>query len=353
MIRISRVWPLALALAVAFQASPARAVDSKIVPKKGNPQDFLPNDSEYVVTISVRKILDAPLVKKNLDVVKQILKGEEAQKYLKPLAFDPLKDVDTITSAGPVTMDKDKGLGILTGKFDVAKFHKRAEEFAKDKGEILKITKSGNYKVWEITPPNKNTNVQLPKTIYAVLLDKNTLVFSAGKDYINEAIAKAAGTKKTALKKELAALLKKVDKKLALSAVVLAAPIGNALENAPIPGDIDKVKEGLEKLTAISAGVQLGDDIKIQVGIGAKDKDTAKEISKKINQALLAAPLLIQLAAGDERVAPFVDVAKDLLNAVKAKRDSNTVNITLTITKELMGKLEKAGKQAHEGKQEK
>jgi hypothetical protein len=291
-----------------------------------------------VVTVNVRKAVDSPLLKKYVPFIKLALNATQYKDFLPP-GFDLFKDIDTVTSAGPISLDKDKGLAIFTGKFDVAKFQKHGEEIAKKKPKFLKITKLGDHKVWEITVSEDEDGVG---TRYALLLDKNTLLVAGSKDYLNDAIAKAAGKKKTQLKKEINALLEKRDKKLTLSAVFLTGPIAKVLNNVEGVKVPEQANGLLEKLKGISAGVLLGDDLQIMVGIGTKDKETAQDMAQKVNLALFAAPFAIaQLGNQNEQFAPLVDLAKELIRATRAKSKDSSVNIKVTLSKDFFGKLEK------------
>jgi hypothetical protein len=341
MTRNSRLWFGALTLVAALQALPVQAAPDKLAGKP-DPLLYLPNDSEYVVTVNLRKILDSALVKDHVALAKLVLQNNEHYKTFVPAGFDPFKDLDTFTSAGPITTDKDKGLVIVTGKFEVAKFHKHAEELAKKKEGLIKVTKLGNHKLWEITPKGEDESKG-----YMLLLDKNTLLVSGSKDYLNEAVAKAAGQKKAELKKEMAALLKKADKKQVVSVAVLTSPIAKVLENNENIPNVEQAKGLLDKLNGITAGVTLGDEVKIEVGVGTKDKETAKEMSKKANQALLGAPLAIGFLLGqNEQLAPFVDVVKELINATKVKSSEAVLNVKVTLTKDFLKKVDKLIKEA-------
>src|SRR5438552_7495482 len=64
---------------------------------------LLPNDTEILVTINVRQILDSPLVKKYaLDHLKTAIKSSsETEQVLESLGLNPATDVNTIALASP------------------------------------------------------------------------------------------------------------------------------------------------------------------------------------------------------------------------------------------------------------
>src|SRR5262249_49999066 len=162
-----------LALAALLLAVPVRAAEV---------DKLLPNDTETLVTVNVRQIIDSPLVQKlGVDKFKKALnEQDEAKKLLAELGFDPLKDLDSITFALSSGSDTDKNLVIIHGKFDVAKFNAKGEEVAKDMKDALKITKvpgpgaeGGKINLYEVTNvPN------LPSGLFVAVVDKNTIVAS-------------------------------------------------------------------------------------------------------------------------------------------------------------------------------
>jgi hypothetical protein len=342
MSRNCRVWVGALALLVLFHTRAALAAPDKVVVvSKTEAFQLLPNDSEYVLTVNIRKAVDSPLLKGYVPWLKLALRATEYKDFL-PAGFDLFKHIDSMTCAGPISVEKEKGLAIFTGKFDVAQFQKHGEETAKKKPKLLKITKLGDARVWEITTREGEDG---SVSRYALLLDKHTLLLAGSKDYLKDALAKAAGKKKTELKKELKALLEKADQKLTVSAVFLTSPLAKVLANVEVggmPAVPDEANGLLDKLKGISAGIMLGDDLKILVGIGTKDKEAAQDMTQKVNLALLIAPIAIgRLANQNDQLASYGKLLKEVIRATRAKRKDDTVNITLTLTKDFIKKVEK------------
>src|SRR5262249_36270471 len=87
--RITGMAILALVFSAALHVAPARAAEIS---------KFLPNDTEVVLNVNVKQVLDSPLFKKHLlQQVKTFLKNNaDAEKMLDALGFDPLKDVSAI-----------------------------------------------------------------------------------------------------------------------------------------------------------------------------------------------------------------------------------------------------------------
>jgi hypothetical protein len=108
---------------------------------------LLPADSELVVTVNVRQILESPLFKKHValkdaqDALTEHLPGE-ANQILKDLGFDPFTDLDSVTVAGPGGHDKDRGLIVVRGRFDADKIKARAAQAAKDDPDSSRSARS-------------------------------------------------------------------------------------------------------------------------------------------------------------------------------------------------------------------
>src|SRR5204863_5333163 len=116
---------------------------------------------------------------------KALNEQDEVKKVLTELGFDPFKDLESITFALSSGSDTDKNLTIVHGKFDVAKFTAKGEEVAKDMKDVVKITKvpgpgaeSGKINLYEVNVPGQS------QTLFVAIVDKNTMLASAGKDYV-------------------------------------------------------------------------------------------------------------------------------------------------------------------------
>src|SRR3954470_15902376 len=97
---LSKTWRIALGLALlTLCAAPAGAAPAPAPGKTGLQVDPLtPADTEVLVVIDVRRMLDAPLVKKKeLEDAKAGIKNDQVGKVLTAAGIDPRKDIDTIT----------------------------------------------------------------------------------------------------------------------------------------------------------------------------------------------------------------------------------------------------------------
>jgi hypothetical protein len=299
-----------LALAVALAAAvPSRAAEV---------DKYLPDDTEIVVAFNVKQLLGAELFKKHaLDKARDALKEfAEADDVLKDLGFDPFKDLEQILVASPTGEESDRGLVIVHGRFDLAKFKAKGEESAKDYPDILKIHKvpdglGGQNLVYEVITNGPGGNEM---SIFVALAGKDTLLASPGKDYVVDALKKAGLRGRAALKdKELQTLLGQMSPRQTLA----VAASGSALAKAQLP---EEAKAILEKVGTLGGGLTVEDGIQLEIAIGAKDANAAKDIQKTLDGGLKQVLLLATaVAAANEELNPLLDVVKSVKVGVKDK----------------------------------
>jgi len=317
MIRSHTAW-LGGLLVVAFMAAPARA---------GDIDKYLPEDTETAVTLNVRQLLDSAVVKKyGLEQAKEALKSaDEIEEVLKDLGFDPFKDLDQIIIAGPGGNEQDKGLVIGHGKFDLAKFKAKAEEAAKDHADCVKIHKSGANLIYEVKIEGDQEI-----TLFVALASKDTILASPGKDYVVDALKRVGEKKNPGLKnKQIQAMIEKMDPKQSLS----IAMVGEAFAKAEIPDAT--IKALLGKIDAVSGGITVTDEVKLEIGITAKTAGDAKEINKEINDNLNKGLGVLALLAGQQKeLAPLID----FLKTIKATAKDKAIIIKAQISSEALDK---------------
>jgi hypothetical protein len=304
---------LLVAVAAGLAATPARA---------GLLDPCLPDDSELVLTVNVRQLLDSPLVKKHgLQKAREALKdADQVEAVLKELGFDPFKDLERVTLASPGGTEKDRGLLILRGTFNLDKFKAKGEEAARDYPDYLKVHKvpvgaGATQVVYEVTPPDADA------PIFVALPGKDTLLASPGKDYVVDAVKKVARKAKPALQnKDMQALLEKLDEKQS----VAVATLGSALTKGgatPAP-----VKNLFDKVEAVGGGLTVGEDLKVEFALAAKTAEGARELNDSIDKGLKQALALLSLVASNvddkglkQALNPTLEVVKTLRVSTKGK----------------------------------
>jgi hypothetical protein len=284
---------------------------------------YLPADSQIVINVNVRQLLDSELVKTQaLEMLREALKSvDQAEEILKDLGFDPFKDLDRVVIAAPGDKEPDRGLLIVRGRFDPAKIKAKAEDVAKTHDEILRIVKipdgkGGNLTVWQVSPP------ETPTPLFVSLADGNTLVASAGKDYVVDALRKFGRKEPVSLKdKEFEGLLKTLDDKQSLSFAAVSAAIGKSV----LAGAGGQAGDALTKITALGGGVTLSEDIKVEIVVSAKNAAEAKEFRDTADSGIkLALGLLAAMSQGAE-ANPGLELALEVVKGLKIQVKDKTI----------------------------
>jgi hypothetical protein len=322
----SRIGAAVLALVLALQTgSGVRAAE---------PDKYLPGDTEQLVTINFRQILDSALVKKfGLDMLRDLIKSEEnVSEVLKDLGLDPFKDLEKLQIAGPADVEGDKALMILSGKFDVEKFKTAGEKAAKDHGEVVKIhkitVKEDPFLVYEVNLPDAG------QTIFVSVVDKTTILGASAKDYLIDAL-KTKGKKQEIKSAAFKDLLGKVDEQQSVSMVAVTKDLAKAVKNAGLP---ETIGASLDKIEVIAGGITLTNEVKLEFALGTKKAQDAKDLNNTINNGLNAAIGLLGLAAGgNAQLEPVLD----MLKTVKSTAKDKVVTIKGKIDAEMIDKIRK------------
>jgi len=306
----------------------AGALLAALPARAGEVDRYLPDDAEMVLSVNVRRILDSDFFKRNVEPqARDALKGlDEAEDVLKDLGFDPFTDVDRVIAARPAGVDQDRGLVIVHGRFDLDKFRAKAEQAAKDEPDVLKIHKvndgeGAKFQIYEVSPTDQ------ADPVFVALPDGSTLLASPGKDYVVDALRKQNLKEKPALKnKDMQALLEHMDDKLAVSVAV----VGDALrEGAP-----DEVKELFEKIDAIGGGVSVGEEIKIEIVVSAKDGDDAKDLGEAAKDYLKQGRLMLAALAFAQ--SNQIDALLDVVNGVRVSVKDKTVMFKASVSSDVI-----------------
>ncbi|MCI0639742.1 MAG: hypothetical protein L0Y72_24115 [Gemmataceae bacterium] len=328
MLQLRRLGLATLALAV-MAAGSAQALDPKL----------LPADTELVFTVNVKQIMDSELVraqKEAIDQAKAILENlggaNPVQKYLQDAGFDFFTDLYSLTVATAGSKDADKAFIAVEGKFNVPKFNGAAEAAAKDNPDGLRITKQGDATVYEITPPGE-------KRIYASLVNSKLLIAAPTKESLNDALGRISNNRQANLKKEVRTLLETVNKKQSVSFVATGSALAKMMEGAPIP-NAEIAGQALQSIDGLSGAITITREIQFQLGVNAKDEDTAKKMSAGGNVALLTVRALVeQRAKEDQKLAPVVDIVKTLRISSQGSNILLRGEVSLDVIEKLMKNL--------------
>ena len=188
--------------------------------------DYLPNDTEIVVFINLKQILDSELVKAKKDAVEQGMMAlvnwagdNPVPQYLKGAEFDIFQDLHRIVAA--VNSSETVTVSIFEGTFDVAKWTATAEKIARANPDTIKITKLGSQSIYEIS-----------LGAFATLINDKMIVSALKNEDLTDTLERLAEIKKSSLKKEFAVLLDTVNNnKQTINFVATGAALAKLVES--------------------------------------------------------------------------------------------------------------------------
>jgi hypothetical protein len=303
MLTSRRVAPAVLALLLLLPAARAADLDPCV-----------PADSEWVLHCNVKQLAAAPAVKKSADG--RLLGGLAELKPLTDLGVDPLKDVATATAAGSGLLQYERVLLILHGDFAADKLRKAADGLAKKDPAAWKVLKQGDVTLYEWRDKAR------PLPAYLAIPADGTVLVSSGKKYV--AAAAALDAKKPAkASKGLQALAAQADARDDVwLASVAPKDVQRLLARSPQTAAI------AEAVTAFTARLKVGDDVKIAFNVHTKEAKAADEVAQLLDAAKGFAALAVQNVDG---VGPLLS---ELIDACKTSTDKTTATLAGQLSEE-------------------
>lgn len=327
-----RFWSAAVCtLTVLVGGSAAQAQNTKI----------LPADTELVMSFNVQQILKSEVLKtEQAKTIVELAKGKihdsldekGVLKYLKKADFDLFRDLSSISIALPGGRGMDEGFILLEGKFDAEKIEAALTEAGKEAGGGVKATRIANVKAFEVAPKED-------KSMYVGILNAKTMIACATKADFAEAVARVNGTKAGTFKAgSFKSLLETTSTKQSISFVATSKILGKLAENNPNAGG-DQAKmavAALQQLDGFSVAITVQKDVDVQVGINAKDAESAQKFAGMANAVILIGKAKVaEQAKQNEKLAPLVDV----MNSVRANANGTNLVITGQISFDALEKL--------------
>lgn len=300
---------------------------------------LVPPDTESYLAVNVKSALESPLFQKQLLGPLKDALGEvpEIKAISGDLGFDPLEDVHRVLFAMPGGTETDRGLLIAHGRFDEAKFEKRAKDAARENDDALKIHKvklgaDATATVWEVIVPGQDSS------IFVALVDNKILVASPGKDYVIDALKQHRSKKKADLKNRgFQALVENLDAKQTVSFAVLGKSLAAAVGDALPAGFTDALK----KIDAVGGGLTITNEVKLDVLVSSKDATSADTVRTTLDKGVKLSMIgLALLAEGRKELEVLLEVVKTVKVGGKGKVVVVSARLTADVLKDLFEKDE-------------
>jgi len=277
---------------------------------------YLPDDTEIVVSLNFKQVVNSKVFKDTLlGPVKDLLKSDDVRPWLEQIGLDPLNDLHRVLIASPGSTEIDRGLIIVQGVFDPAKFKANADDLAKTGVKRHQIVDGagGMQGIYEFPL----TGQQFPW--FVCVPAKDTVLISPGKDYIVDALKRNPLKNPAGLKnKNFQDVLDKVDDKQS----VYVAATAEALGRLGLPDGV--TKELFQKLDGLAGGFKLEESLDIEFVLGCRNVDDARSLHRTINTLHTQGLLVLGLLANQD---PGVETALDVLKAVRFATKDRTVTL--------------------------
>ncbi|MCS6975655.1 MAG: hypothetical protein NZM31_01425 [Gemmatales bacterium] len=301
------------------------------------PSKYLPDDSQMVLRIKVRELLDSDIVKKNaLEQIKTGLR-ENIQLGLifESLGFDPLRDIDVLTvSLGDFRMVApmpgavpESPFGniffLVEGKFDLDKVHTTLADAAKQMPDQISVSAYGGLKLYEAK--------QNDQTMFVVFLDPNTAILGNKKELVTNAVDVKQAKRKPNLNRTVVNMLTKVSDN---DTVIMAMPLPKeAKEAARGNPQMALLVEALEGFTG---SVTASKDLNIGLFIHTTEAQAAQQIRGQLEGLKLIAAGALQ-----GQGVPGGEILAQMIQEAKTDANGKTISVKMTLTQEM---IDKAGR---------
>lgn len=281
---------------------------------------YFSKETEVVVHVNVRQILNSKLMKNNEELLtfmrigleKQLAKSEEAEQLKKALDFDPFRDLDTITFALDANKEPEHPVIVITGKFKPRRFADAAAQAARKNPGVVRTHETALATVYEISPKGD-------KSFCLCLADPKTLVITKSVSDMRQALGRAKLRQKV-VSADLARLLKKTSPKQSMYIIATESVVKKGMEQNR--GN-QAFRELGKEMKGMIASVNVVDDIQFRLDIETTAPASARKMQDQIGQAVMMAKFFIQ-GQDNPQAAPFLDI----LNTVKTSSSGSTASIT-------------------------
>ena len=229
------------------------------------PDAFIPPDTEFVMNLRPRQILESPFLKsQGWDVLLKTLlaTNDTVQQILESTGIDPFKDVESLQVAAKGQGPETQVLAVIRGKFSPKKIAKVVEEQGENSGAPVKKIKENGITLWELKTP--------AASLYIAFDENKAVLASTTKDYLVTALN---GGFKESVNTELRTALEKVSGKEGMwMAGVITEQARKGMDRS------DDLKPLADKMESWAASFDLTDTVKLALDMYTKDPATARSL---------------------------------------------------------------------------
>lgn len=350
---------------------------------------YLPNNTQIIFAANIRQILDSPLGKKHSDKMEQLLKNPLVPQDILPSAhLNFLKLIDNCLVVWPGGRELTKWVVIAQGRFSFGNLlnqlvnnipfgqvgnyqasfslsfsgeHQATFRNSIDDSTIsFRIQQLGKYKLYKFTQSQPHVKLSTTRsgrrirlttttvhTVFFARLNDSTLVVSPHQELVIEALDMEAGIKKSELNEEFQTLAQEFERKHSLWFAVQKRQnqsLRRLVENLPF----ETFLSGFEHIIIdnesenIGGGITVGDDLKAEVFTTSKNRDSTKELTKKLEEVLSQTKEFIGFLGQELKESGPLS---DILKTVKVTSEGKVITVAGHVTSNVLEEWAKLGKQ--------
>jgi hypothetical protein len=294
-------------LAVCLAALPVAA-------RGADPVPYLPAETDAVLTIQARQVVESDLGKKvGADLLKELLEiVKPAAAAVRATGLDPLRDFEVVT----VGMDlkntsPPKPFALMEGNFDSKKVEANIAAYMKEHPDHVTAVNVGGKAAYKVA------GAKPAETMYAAVLDDTKLVVAPSENDLSGAFAAAAGGRKPVISRELAGLLAA---QKPTAPIFLRAWVKGRFDNVNLPNE--KLKAAVQGVDWATVAVAVTKDLSVLANLNTPDAASAQKLSDLLGGVIGLVRLQLLAAAEDQ---PELRPVADLLKATRVGANGKTV----------------------------
>lgn len=286
---------------------------------------LFPDNAEMVLTVNFRQIFDSALFQKYVYKSLEPKINLESLKIFNMLGLNPVKEITSLTFVAPGGTDPTRWMVIVQGAFNPPRVHATIDQLVKAQPEMVAVHSDGAVRLYESLA--KGENKYTPK--FYALLDKNTIVASPRRDFVEDAVAKQKGLKGLQSKDGFMTLIGQQDIK---QSIWLAIVVSDAMKEQLSKNGAQGFGNSLQSL---SGGLLVNDDVRVSLRLQTNDPKAARQIRQQIEAGKAIAILAVSV---NEELKAYAPLIMDVLNSFRIGEDRGTISVELLVTGNLIEK---------------
>ena len=191
------------------------------------------------------------------------------------------------------------------------------QEIAQAQGALLKIHSEHGQTIYETNLAGQS------KALFVAVLDASTIVASFNKGYVVDSLEIRSGAKRPGLREEMRQMLARLTPGLSVAVAGTGAAVMKGLADP-------------ERIRDVTGGIMIGDDIRTNFTIRAKDAAAAAELARFLREGLDQGKNFLTLIAMNQvELAPLVA----LIDTLTVTEQGSNITLRGVVTAKQLNEL--------------